>query len=61
DRPTYQPAALEWTVDGPTVRLLPWQGSADLRATVAANGMAVLNAGERCYEPGDRVDVVSWS
>ncbi len=61
DRPTYHPAEILWTVNGPTVRILPWQGSSDLRATVAANGMAVLGAGERSYQPGDRVDVVSWS
>lgn len=61
DRPTYHPAEILWTANGPAVRILPWQGSSDLRATVAANGMAVLGDGERHYQPGDRVDVVSWS
>ena len=61
DRPTYHPAEIQWTAKGPQVRLLPWQGSSDLRATVAANGMAVLPAEEHMYQPGDRVDVVSWN
>lgn len=61
DRPTYHPAEITWTATGPQVRLLPWQGSSDLRATVAANGMAVLPAEEQFYQPGDRVDVVSWN
>jgi len=61
DRPTYHPAEITWTATGPCVRLLPWQGSSDLRATVAANGMAVLPAEEQFYQPGDRVDVMSWT
>ncbi|MBI1345909.1 molybdopterin molybdenumtransferase MoeA [bacterium] len=60
DRPTYHPAEITWTATGPQVRLLPWQGSSDLRATVSANGMAVLPAEEQLFQPGDRVDVVSW-
>lgn len=61
DRPTYHPARLA-IVDGELgVDLLPWQGSSDLRCTEAANGMAVLEAGERSYFPSERVEVISWS
>lgn len=59
DRPTYHPATLSYG-SRLEVRLLPWQGSSDLAATVAANGMAILELGERTYQPGDTVDVVSW-
>jgi molybdopterin molybdotransferase len=39
DRPTYHPAVI-----GPdSVRPLPWQGSADLRALLPANGYVVLH------------------
>lgn len=60
DRPTYHPAHLTWHDTGPAVRLIRWHGSADLRATVAANAMAYLPAGERTYRAGDLLDVYSW-
>lgn len=60
DRPTFHPAECQTTATGWTVRLLPWQGSSDLRATVAANGMAVLTAGEQTYQPGDQVPIIRW-
>jgi molybdopterin molybdotransferase len=54
DRPTYHPAALE----GASVRLVPWLGSADLRAFLGANALAVLPAGSLSYAAGDWVQVL---
>jgi molybdopterin molybdotransferase len=59
DRPTYHPAELRWD-ERLEVRILPWQGSSDLRSTVAANGMAILPVGERMFRPGETIEVVSW-
>lgn len=54
DRPTYHPAVL-----GPdSVRPLPWQGSADLRALLPANGYVVLPPGEVSYSAGELVSVI---
>lgn len=60
DRPTYQPARLEWRSDGPIVTAVPWVGSSDLRATVAANAMALFPVGDRTYEAGCVVEVIAW-
>lgn len=60
DRPTYQPARLEWQSDGPTVSAVPWVGSSDLRATVAANSMALFPVSDQTYEAGIEVDVIAW-
>jgi molybdopterin molybdotransferase len=58
DRPTYQPAQLLHGPDGLRVTPLPWQGSADLRALVAADCLACFPAGDRAYEVGERMDVL---
>lgn len=60
DRPTYQPARLEWRTDGPIVTAVPWVGSSDLRATVAANAMALFPIGDQTYEAGSTIDVIAW-
>ena len=60
DRPTYQPARLEWRSDGPIVTAVPWVGSSDLRATVAANSMALFPIGDQTYESGSEVEVIAW-
>ncbi|MFM9962756.1 MAG: gephyrin-like molybdotransferase Glp [Planctomycetaceae bacterium] len=60
ERPTYQPARLEWRADGPSVTAIPWVGSSDLRATVSANAMALFPIGDRTYEPGSRIEVIAW-
>ncbi len=60
DRPTYQPARLEWRADGPTVTAVPWVGSSDLRATVAANSMALFPMGDQTYEAGSTIEVIAW-
>ncbi|MEO2036862.1 MAG: gephyrin-like molybdotransferase Glp [Planctomycetaceae bacterium] len=60
DRPTYYPAKLEFEADSVTVRLVNWHGSSDLRATVDANGMAVVPAGEHQFEQGSTIEVIRW-
>ncbi len=60
DRPTYQPARLEWRADGPIVTAVPWVGSSDLRATVAANSMALFPIGDQTYAAGSMIEVIAW-
>lgn len=60
DRPTYQPARLEWRDDGPIVTAVPWVGSSDLRATVAANSMALFPIGDQTYAAGSSIEVIAW-
>jgi molybdopterin molybdotransferase len=60
DRPTYHPARLEFRPQGAWVRLADWHGSSDLRATVEADAMAVLPAGELRLRKGDAIDVIPW-
>ncbi len=60
DRPTYHPAVLEWQLDGPKVTAVPWVGSSDMRATVAANAMALFPVGDRTYATGDVIEVIAW-
>lgn len=60
ERPTYQPARLEWRPDGPIVTAIPWVGSSDLRATVAANSMALFPIGDQTYDSGESIEVVAW-
>ncbi|GDY08089.1 molybdopterin molybdenumtransferase MoeA [Planctomycetia bacterium] len=60
ERPTYQPARLEWQSDGPIVTAIPWVGSSDLRATVAANSMALFPVGDQTYEAGSVIEVIAW-
>ncbi|NIL97380.1 MAG: molybdopterin molybdenumtransferase MoeA [Planctomycetales bacterium] len=55
DRATYHPAWMEHG-DPHAVRLIPWRGSADLRALVDANALAVFPAENRSYQPGDPVE-----
>jgi molybdopterin molybdotransferase len=49
DRPTYAPARLELTADGPRVRPLPWFGSADLRAFLTTDALVRLPPGPVNY------------
>ena len=60
ERPTYQPARLEWRSDGPIVTAIPWVGSSDLRATVAANSMALFPTGDKTYEADSKIEVIAW-
>lgn len=54
DRPTYHPAV----IGADSVRPLPWQGSADLRALLPANGYIVLPPGEVSFAAGEVVNVI---
>jgi molybdopterin molybdotransferase len=54
DRPTYHPARLE----GPSVRPLPWFGSADLRGLLAADALLVLPPGSVQLDVGQVAEVV---
>ena len=51
------PAHLTHSLDKPTVRLVPWQGSGDLAANARANCYAVLPDG-RDLHPGDVITVL---
>jgi molybdopterin molybdotransferase len=58
DRPTYHPAWLEAGSDGWRVRMVPWFGSADLRAVTQANAFAVLPVGDHHHRAGQPITVV---
>lgn len=60
DRPTYHPSRMECLPTGAVVTPVPWVGSSDLRATVAANCMALFPIGDSMYAAGTGVDVVEW-
>lgn len=60
DRPTYFPVELHRTPNGLTARLVNWQGSSDLRATVEANGMVFMPPEQREYQPGESVQTYRW-
>ena len=56
-RPTYHPSLLD---HNGLVKLVPWQGSCDLRATAAANSMTLLPAGSHHLSEGAPVVVYRW-
>jgi molybdopterin molybdotransferase len=58
DRPTYYPARVEQSTQHWRVTMLPWLGSADLRALLPADGLAVLPAGDLNYRAGAVLDVL---
>jgi molybdopterin molybdotransferase len=58
DRPTYYPARVLPAPQGWRVEMLPWLGSADLRALLPADGLAVLPAGDLAYRAGESLDVL---
>ncbi|MFM7056495.1 MAG: molybdopterin molybdotransferase MoeA [Planctomycetota bacterium] len=60
DRPVCQPALA--FMEGPclTVRIVPWELSADLRSTAAANCMVLLEPDRSPLVAGSRVDVWLW-
>lgn len=60
DRPTYFPARLSLSAEGPTVRPVDWQGSFDLRATARADAMILFPPGTRTYAAGEQVTVFAW-
>ena len=61
DRPTYHPARIAFGSDGRlAVTPVRWAGSGDLRATVEANGVAVLEP-NASYQSGDVIGALHWS
>lgn len=52
------PAVLTHAVDRPTVRLVAWQGSGDLRANAQANCYALLPADHGAFVEGDLLTVL---
>jgi molybdopterin molybdotransferase len=60
DRPTYFPARVEFVAQGWVATPVDWKGSADLRATIDANGLIAFPAGDRDYRAGEIVNVVRW-
>jgi molybdopterin molybdotransferase len=60
-RPVYQPVALSLNCGTMTARPVPWSNSSDLRATVDANGMALLEPEHGRYGAGECVTVWPWS
>ncbi len=61
DRPVYHPVKIETGEQGLTVRPLRWMGSADLRATVDANGMALFEPSGLPIATGTVVSVWLWA
>lgn len=57
DRPTYFPAAIRGGPHAPTVEILHWLGSADLRALVDANCLAAFPAGTYTRAAGEKIEV----
>ncbi|MEX0717656.1 MAG: molybdopterin molybdotransferase MoeA [Planctomycetaceae bacterium] len=61
DRPTYHPARLAAEETGWVVHPVRWHGSSDLRATLDANALAIIPAGDREWNAGERIDVLPLS
>lgn len=60
ERPTYLPAETTWLDDHYQVRLVKWQGSSDLQATLEANSMALLPKHAGNIPAGTAVEVFFW-
>ena len=60
DRPTYHPAIITPSDTGYTAQTVRWIGSADLCATVEANGVIAFPAGEYSYSPDTIVEAFLW-
>lgn len=58
DRPTLFPGICDTSADGPAVRLLRWQGSADLRTCAEANCLVWFATGDADYPAGASVTVI---
>lgn len=58
DRPTYHPARLEQEKRQQVVRPVPWLGSADLRALLAADVLLFIPPGDHHYHAGQSVEVL---
>jgi len=61
NRPVYQPVALSQKCGTMTARPVSWSNSSDLKATVDANGMALLEPEHGRYGAGECVTVWPWN
>lgn len=61
DRPVYHPARVTLTDNVLRATLIPWSGSSDLRATVEANGMVLLQPELGQYTKETPVDIFLWT
>ena len=59
-RPTYHPVRMVVEEDTVCVHPVDWVGSADLRCTVLADGMALLPQGDAPLPAGTRVEYFPW-
>jgi molybdopterin molybdotransferase len=59
DRPTYHPARLMIDAEGFLVQPLPWIGSSDLRGLLGSNAFVLFEPGERLYQRGERLPVLT--
>lgn len=60
NRPVYYPVQLQYDGAALTATAVPWSGSADLKATTLADGMALLLPDHGKYDAGERVPVWFW-
>ena len=60
NRPVYQPATISVQDGQIVVRPVTWNGSSDLKATVEANGMALMSSTHGDYAAGEIVPVWFW-
>jgi molybdopterin molybdotransferase len=58
DRPTYHPARVEASSEGWRVRVVPWFGSADLRALADADALVLFPVGEHRHRAGQLFPVL---
>jgi len=59
-RPVYQPGFISFRDGKVLFRPVPWNGSSDLRATLEANGMALLSSTHGPYNVDDTVPIWFW-
>jgi len=60
NRPVYQPVAVSVEDGRLSARPVTWSSSSDLRATVEANGMALLLPEHGRYSAGEMVEIRLW-
>ncbi len=60
DRPIYHPARIYWGPTGLEAQTVKWNGSADLRATVDANGMILFEPQSEPINAGSLLPVWLW-
>lgn len=60
NRPVYQPAVISVDEGQLKVRPVAWNGSSDLKATVEANGMALMTSAHGGYHAGELLSVWFW-